>query len=157
MSARTTALFLGGGAAMLLGAALWLAVSASWRPTAEKGPTPTGEGTPSSLPQPPSPAAPPSQAALPPAPGVPQSPVEQRQQMEQLKEEMGQVVQGVHKQLASGRPTNEVLADLRRIRTQYRQRLGTKSEVALLTMEELEELEQQLLLRAHAQELQGQR
>jgi hypothetical protein len=44
-----------------------------------------------------------------------------------------------------------VLADLRRIRAQYRERLGTQGEVASITMEELEELEQQLLLRAHAQ------
>jgi hypothetical protein len=152
MSARTTALFLGGGAAMLLGAALWLVVSAVARPVVEDGRTPPVEGTPPSpspLPVPPT-ALPPRTAAQP-VPPTPQSPAEQRRQMAQLKEEMGRVVQGIHTQLASGRPTSEVLADLRRIRTEYRQRLGTKSEVAMITMEELDELEQQLLLRAHAQ------
>jgi hypothetical protein len=149
MSTRATALFLGGGAAMLLGAALWLAVSASLRPTVGEVQAPPSESMPPAAGPLPAPqAAPPSRAAVPPPP---QSPAEQRRQMEQLKEEMGRVVQGIHKQLASGRPTNEVLADLRRIRTEYRQRLGTKSEVAMITMEELEELEQQLLLRAHAQ------
>lgn len=156
MSTRTTALLLGGGAAVLLSAALWLAVSALSRPVVEEGRTPQEESTASApSPQPANPTAPPSRAVVPPAQ---QSPAEQRQQMEQLKEEMGRVVQGVHQQLASGRPTSEVLADLRRVRTEYRQRLGTKSEVASITMEELDELEQQLLLRAHAQgQRQGQR
>jgi hypothetical protein len=133
---------------MLLGAALWLAVSVSSRPVVEEGRAPQVENTPPGLPPPPT--APPSSAARPPV-QAPQSPAAQRQQMAQLKEEMGVVVQGIHKQLASGRPTTEVLADLRRIRTEYRQRLGTQSEVASITMEELDELEQQLLLRAHAQ------
>lgn len=150
MSARTTTLVLGGGAAMLLGAALWLAVSVFSRPVVEEGRTPPTESTPPApSPSPTPPTALPSGTAAPPA--TPPSPAEQRQQMAQLKEEMGRVVQGIHTQLASGRPTNEVLADLRRIRTEYRQRLGTKSEVAMITMEELDELEQQLLLRAHAQ------
>ncbi|HEX2571172.1 MAG TPA: hypothetical protein VH877_16565 [Polyangia bacterium] len=148
MSTRTTALWLGGGTAMLLGAALWLAVSVSSRPVVEEGRAPQVENTPPGLPPPPT--APPSSGARPPV-QAPQSPAAQRQQMAQLKEEMGVVVQGIHKQLASGRPTTEVLADLRRIRTEYRQRLGTQSEVASITMEELDELEQQLLLRAHAQ------